>query len=312
MSGDLFFKDGNIMRNILITGGTVFVSKYMAEYFANKNENVFVFNRNRHPGVAGTILIEGDKTVSFEALKDYRFDLVIAVNIYNKKEMKNLLDGLKYVKDFIFISSSAVYPETTKIPFKESDKTGFNSIWKQYGSDKLDAEKYLTERLPKAYILRPPYLYGKYQNLYREGFVFDCALRQLPFYIPKQGKLKLQFFNVYDLCLFIDTVIAEKPGQHIFNVGNSEPIDINEYAELCYKVVGSRLNKVYVNEKHNQRNYFPFYDYEYYLDISQQNLYFKETVSMYDGLKESFEWYRNNQDKVIKRDYFSYIKNHLT
>ena len=32
------------MKRILVTGGTVFVSKYVAKYFASKNYDVYVLN----------------------------------------------------------------------------------------------------------------------------------------------------------------------------------------------------------------------------------------------------------------------------
>lgn len=34
------------MRKILVTGGTVFVSKYVAEYYMSQGDKVYVLNRN--------------------------------------------------------------------------------------------------------------------------------------------------------------------------------------------------------------------------------------------------------------------------
>ncbi|WP_324606598.1 NAD-dependent epimerase/dehydratase family protein [Streptococcus equinus] len=34
------------MKTVLVTGGTVFVSKYTADYFVKKGYNVYVLNRN--------------------------------------------------------------------------------------------------------------------------------------------------------------------------------------------------------------------------------------------------------------------------
>lgn len=34
------------MKKILVTGGTVFVSRYIAEYFVAKDCDVYVLNRN--------------------------------------------------------------------------------------------------------------------------------------------------------------------------------------------------------------------------------------------------------------------------
>ena len=72
------------------------------------------------------------------------------------------------------------------------------------------------ERNLKAYILRPPYLYGPVNNVYREAFVFDCALENRKFYLPREGSMKLQFFHVEDLCRFIDILVERHPKQHIF------------------------------------------------------------------------------------------------
>ena len=49
------------MKNILVTGGTVFVSKYIAEYFAGQGNRVYVLNRNTRPQPENTILIEADR-----------------------------------------------------------------------------------------------------------------------------------------------------------------------------------------------------------------------------------------------------------
>ena len=57
-----------------------------------------------------------------------------------------------------------------------------------------------------AYILRPPYLYGPMNNVYREAFVFDCALADRKFYLPKDGSMKLQFFHVKDLCRLMEVI----------------------------------------------------------------------------------------------------------
>lgn len=32
---------------------------------------------------------------------------------------------------------------------------------------------------------------------------------------------------------------------------------------------------------------------------------------LYDGLKESFEWYKDNMDKVNKKSYFELVDNRL-
>ena len=46
---------------ILITGGTVFASRYTAEYFARKGHEVFVLNRGSRPQPEGVTHICADR-----------------------------------------------------------------------------------------------------------------------------------------------------------------------------------------------------------------------------------------------------------
>ena len=49
------------MGKILVTGGTVFVSRYVAEYFAKRGDQIFVLNRGSRPQSHGVTLIQGDR-----------------------------------------------------------------------------------------------------------------------------------------------------------------------------------------------------------------------------------------------------------
>lgn len=296
------------MKRILVTGGTVFVSKYVARYFQSNNYEVYVLNRGANRQVENINLICADRNNLKECLRQYSFDAVIDVCGYNQKDIKNILDAVGEFKDYIFISSSAVYPETNIQPFSENQSIGINKIWGKYGTDKIEAEKYLISRVPNAYILRPPYLYGPMQSVYRETFVFECALKNRKFYIPNDGKMKLQFFHVEDLCKVIEKILEKHPKEHIFNVGNTELVDINRFIEICYKIVGTPLEKIYITNHNNQRDYFSFHDYEYSLDVSRQHELLEKQKDLFDGLKESYEWFKDNYDEVVKKDYIGFIQ----
>lgn len=298
-----------MVKKVLVTGGTVFVSKFVATYFSARNYDVYVLNRGNHEQVAGVTLIKADRNDLGEVLKDYCFDVVFDVTAYTSDDVENLLAGLNDVNDYILISSSAVYPETLGQPFNEEQLVGFNSIWGDYGINKIEAEQYLLSQIPQAYILRPPYLYGPMQNLYREPFVFECALKNRPFYLPENGNMSLQFFHVEDLCKLMEIIINEHPSEHIMNVGNSEIIDINRFVELCYQVAGAKLEKRYVKNHDNQRDYFSFHNYDYALDVSRQNKWLPVQKELLTGLKESFDWYLEHQDEVVKKNYIEFIDN---
>ena len=179
------------MKRILVTGGTTFVSKYVAEYFVNAGYEVFVLNRNSKPQVQGVKLIQGDRHNLGGVLKDTFFDVVADITAYNDKDIIDFVKELGSFDQYIMISSSAVYPEYGVQPFLEESEKSENKFWGAYGTDKIAAEKALLERVKDAYILRPPYLYGPMNNVYREAFVFDCALADRKFYLPQDGGMKL-------------------------------------------------------------------------------------------------------------------------
>jgi len=298
------------MRTILVTGGTVFVSRFVADYFARKGDRVYVLNRNSRPQNPNVTLIEGDRNHLGDKLKDYCFDAVLDITAYTREHVENLVNALGKFGDYIMVSSSAVYPETLPQPFREEQICGANSIWGAYGTNKLAAEEYLRRAVPQAYILRPPYLYGPMQNVYREPFVFECAEAGRPFCIPGEGKMGLQFFHVADLCRFMEILLETHPENRIFNVGNPESVTVSQWVQLCYDAVGAKLETFRV-EGHPQRSFFPFHDYDYLLDVRKQMALMPEVKPLAEGLKESWEWFREHRDAVVRKPLSAYIDQNL-
>ncbi|MBQ2927123.1 MAG: NAD-dependent epimerase/dehydratase family protein [Oscillospiraceae bacterium] len=294
------------MKKILVTGGTVFVSRFVANYFARKGNDVYVLNRNSRPQLPNVTLLEGDRNQLGDALKGYTFDAVLDITAYTREHVENLVNALGEFTDYILISSSAVYPETNPRPFTEDQDCGPNSIWGAYGTNKLAAEAYLQQAVPQAYILRPPYLYGPMQNIYRESFVFECAEAGRKFCIPGDGSMPLQFFHVEDLCRFMEVLLEQHPVQHIYNVGNPEAITVSQWVQLCYEIAGANLETISI-DGHPQRNYFCFHDYDYFLDVTRQSSLMPDVKPLAEGLQESYEWFRKNRDAVMRRPYTDYI-----
>ena len=298
------------MRKILVTGGTVFVSRYIAEYYVSQGEEVYVLNRNTKQQSEGVHLIAADRNRLKDELRHYYFDVVIDT-AYTADEIRHLLHALGNYGDYIFISSSAVYPEYAPMPFCEESPLAENRYWKKYGTDKIEAEQYLMQNDPHAYILRPPYLYGPMNNVYREAFVFECALANRKFYIPKDGMMQLQFFHIHDLCRFIDILLEKHPHFHVFNVGNNQLISIADWVKLCYEVCHKEVQLVCVEDDIDPRKYFSFYDYEYALDVSRQNELMSHLTPLKQGLEQSLTWYLKNASLVNKKPLISYIDEHF-
>ena len=90
------------MKKILVTGGTVFVSKNVAEYFAEKGYEVYILNRDNYEQPKNTKLIKADRNNLGDSLRNYNFDVVIDVTAYTKADVKNLLTQ---VSDLVFENS---------------------------------------------------------------------------------------------------------------------------------------------------------------------------------------------------------------
>lgn len=295
------------MKNILVTGGTVFVSRRIAEYFAAKGENVFVLNRGTKAQSNGVTPVICDRRNIGKVLKKYSFDIVIDVTAYTREDVQSLHAALGDFGQYVFISSSAVYPETLPRPFRETAKCGRNTVWGDYGANKLAAEEYLLENVKDLYILRPPYLYGRGENLYRAPFIFDCATLGQHVYLPRK-ELKLQFFDVEDLCRFIDTVTVKKPETRIFNVGNPDTVTAEEWVRYCFEATDKVPEICLAPPNDYVRNYFCFYDYDYSLDVAEMLRLMPETKPLKQCICEEYEWYMKNPEAVVKRRYIDYIR----
>lgn len=295
---------------ILVTGGTVFASRFTAEYFARDNE-VYVLNRGTKPPSEGVRTIIADRHTLGETLKKYSFDAVIDVCAYNEDDVRDLLGALGDFGTYILISSSAVYPETLPQPFREDNEAGVNKIWGDYGINKIKAENFAAKYCKNAYFIRPPYLYGKMNNLYREAFVFECAERDLPFYMPNDGKMGLQFFDIEDMCRFIEILLEKQPSERVFNVGNPESVSICDWVEACFGTLGKTPEIRFVEPDIEQRNFFPFYNYEYFLDVTKMLALMPETKPLEVGLKQSYEWFADNRGEVRRKPLFDYIEKNL-
>jgi len=304
---------------ILIMGGTKFVSKSIAQYFSCTDYDVYVLNRGKSLGVKNTLKADRHDEESLKkVLKNKSFDYVIDVSAYTKNDVEILYKCIEKnsLKKYIFISSSAVYTESNKLPIKESAKRGFNKHWQDYGINKLEAEeflfsKYKTDNYPIV-ILRPPYLYGPMNNLYRESYIFDCLLNNQPILVHNDGQTKIQFLHIDDLCREIrEIILHDDIVGKAFNVGNREYVTFEEWINKCFKATNLKTEVLYGNKfeiTENSRKYFPFRDYEYYLDTTLMESICKVEKDLDEGLKESFDYYKNFNVIDKKENFQDYIK----
>ena len=295
---------------ILVTGGTVFVSRFTAEYFAARGHEVTVLNRGSREQPPGVRHICRDRHDPSLDLRGEGFDAVLDVTAYTAQDVGALMNAVGDGPCYVLISSSAVYPETLPRPFREDMPVGPNCHWGAYGTDKIAAEA-LALRRPDAYVLRPPYLYGPGNEVYREAFVFECAEAGRPFFLPGDGSMPLHFSHVRDLCRLMEAILLTRPEQRIFNTGETETVTVRQWVEMCYAAVGCTPAFVQVDRSVPRRSYFPFLDYDYRLDVTAQQGLCPVQETLAAGLRESYAWYRENRGLIRRKPLMAYIDEHL-
>lgn len=191
------------MKKVLIMGGSYFIGKAITDTFLNAEYDVTVLNR-------GTKKHESEKVHQLECdrnsandmkriLSEFHFDIIVDVSGLNKLQAAILCQSFNtpLPSAFIFISSSAVYDvEHLEITYCECDAIAENRFWRDYGTNKIEAENYLTQSFIQTntslIILRPTYVYGENNYAQRESFIFEHIVNDKPVLIPKSNN-KLQF-----------------------------------------------------------------------------------------------------------------------
>ena len=75
--------------------------------------------------------------------------------------------------------------------------------------------------------------------------------------------------------------------------------------------MGKKPKFEFVSENVNQRSYFPFYDYEYALDVSEMSKLMPNVKPLEDGLKQSYKWFKDNRGEVLRKKLFEFIESEL-
>ncbi len=297
---------------ILVMGGTEFVGKAVAEYMISSGHEVSIFTRGiREPGYNGIHEhYKGGRRNAVDvrnAIKDEAFDYILDISAYVLSDVENLLNKVnkKKLKRYIFLSTGSVY-EPSNEHMNEEQARGFNENWGQYGMDKLDIEDYLfrlhkNERLPVS-IVRPTYIYGKGNNLYREIYLFERLEKALTIPVPGSTN-RVQFIYIDDLMKFIESIMFEdKAIGQAYNITHPESVTWEKLIYTAAKAMNTDTVKIkkISSTGIKPREYFPFRDCTYLLNINKADAHGLNmpSIDLAEGLRLSYEWYKDTKPVV--------------
>lgn len=296
---------------ILIMGGTQFVSKSLATFLISKGHNVSIFTRNKlvlsYNGIQNHFIGDRRKSSDLVQLQNANFDIIFDLSAYSLEDIVHLLPSLNKtdLNKYILCSSGAVYPETINM-VDENYPCGFNVNWGKYGENKLEVENYLKEYFYNTKIdisiVRPTYIYGPKNNLYREAYFFKRIEEGKSIPVPI-GNAKVQFIFIDDLIfIFESLMLKEQLGVQVFNVTHPEELQwsdmINKIAKVMECSVDIR-NIDYTN-KMEVREFFPYRNCTYLLDtkkLRQYNVWIPD-VDFEQGIRKTYEWYLKEKPQL--------------
>ena len=310
------------MKSILVMGGSEFIGSALAKHLIKSGYTIDILTRGNKPvnykGFKEHLISNRDSRDMMErTLKGRKYEYIFDMTAQSKDDVKNLIDFVHKdsLKKYIVLSSGAVYKDSSKNA-KEDHEIGANENWGKYGLEKKESEDFIINSSIPYIIVRPTYIYGENNNLYREYYFFERILQEKDIPVPYGKNVTTQFIYIGDLVKVLESIMKNSHVREAYNVTNPQVISWNELIQACGEVVGKspKVKLIDVNNiDYEERTYFPFRNINYSLDIDkliEHGLYIPN-ILLSEGLKKSYEWYISKKPKLSdkKMDKVDYILN---
>ncbi len=308
------------MKKVLVTGGCGFVGSHVVDFLIKKNYDVIVIDdlstgkKERLNEKAKLFVVDiTNKNDLEEVFLKEKPEIVlhIAAQVMLRKSIEepifdantniigtiNVLEACRKnnVKKIIYTSTGgARYGEPKYLPVDEKHEIEPSA---PYGISKHTAEHYV-----KVYNLLHglDYLIFCFGNVYGPRDDPSCK-RVTSFFCDKilggekpvifgDGEQTRDFIFVLDLAEFIVNSIEKNPEHKLFNLANSEQISVNKIFEELKIISGFKENAEHIEAIKGEVR-------DIILDttLAQKELNWKPKTSMKEGLKQTFEWMKNNK-----------------
>lgn len=305
---------------ILITGCVGFIGSHLTQYYLENKELVIgIDNINdyysidlklknlnllkKYPNftfyqedIRDTNLIQDlkpDKVVHLAGMAGVRYslenpDLYLDINT---RGFINILEQCRKnnVIQLVYASSSSVYGLNTKVPFSEDDK--IDTCNSPYACSKLSmeilAKTYYQLYKLKSIGLRFFTVYGPRGRPDMAPYKFlKAIMTDQEFLKYGNGSSRRDYTYIDDIVSGIVGAVENKKkiGYGIYNLGNSNPVTLNEFIETCELVTGKKAK---FKQIENQLGDVP----QTYAEISKakRDLGYEPKTSLLDGLTKFYQ-----------------------
>jgi 2'-hydroxyisoflavone reductase len=245
---------------ILILGGTKFVGRHITQAALDGGHQVSLFNRGQtnHDLFPEVEKLIGDRDGNLDALKNRKWDVVIDVNGYVPRLVKDTANLLKdAVGMYIFISTISVYQQPFQTPITEDaslisleDEIVEEITGDSYGGLKVLCEKVVEEYFPSNHVIvRPGIVIGPHDHTDRFSYWPIRVQQGGEILLPNAPDQLIQGIDGRDLANF--TIhLADQSATGIFNaVGPLGKWTFASIIEISKQVAGTNPSLTWVDEK---------------------------------------------------------------
>ncbi len=315
------------MKKILVIGGSRFIGLHVVMKLMENNYDVTVFNRGHNnknlPQDVKTIVGDRKDENHIKSLfEENNFDVVIDMCGFVPVDVELMINQAQgKIKQYIFCSTVSVYDfnKNKTLPIKEDDPLNREIVesdnpYVNYGSNKaLCEDKLLSNNDFPVTILRPTFVYGPNNTIYRGAYFFDRIIDNRDIILDSSGYNVLHWVYVKDLAdAFIKSIGNEKSYGQAYNMASGDYLTLYNFIMLCGEAVGINakiknidnyndiIRKVFTEENQtNPRNpIFPFptrFSFTFDIKKAMDDLDWEPKHDMPEGLKESFMWYKSHR-----------------
>jgi nucleoside-diphosphate-sugar epimerase len=242
---------------VLVIGGTEFISLHLVRALLRDGHHVAVLNRGRNParlpaGVRAIACDRLDHAALRKTLAGERCDALVDITYAptTGADVEALLDALDgRMGHAMFVSTGRVHDHALPIPYHED--TPRNLYWGDYAKNKIAGEDVLLRRwrehrLPVT-IVRPTHVFGPLNTRNNETFFFDRLVRNRPILVPGAGGWLRQFGHVEDLADAMAAMLGVPAafGQ-AYNVTGEEAVTQVGFVDLIGEVLKRPVTFVHV------------------------------------------------------------------
>jgi nucleoside-diphosphate-sugar epimerase len=293
---------------VLVIGGTEFISLHLVRALLRDGHQVAVLNRGRNParlpaGVRTLVCDRTDHAALRKTLASERCDALVDITYAptTGADVEALLDALDgRVGHALFVSTGRVHDHALPIPYHED--TPRNLYWGDYAKNKIAGEDALMRRwrerkLPVT-IVRPTHVYGPLNTRNNETFFFDRLVRNRPILVPGAGGWLRQFGHVEDLADAMAAMLgAPASFGQAYNVTGEEAVTQVGFVELISEVLKRPVTFVHVQTPAGGKpvafGQNLVYDCHavYTTTKIRAELGIRARYSLAAGLAQTYEWY---------------------